>query len=175
MGMSSVLIISLAAGVILVVGGSVLMYMANLVKNAYEIKVQIVSDVDERFAKLSEELDKKSRWIKRDLLEELDKVKQALSAENARNYNEMSQPLVKRLEDFDQYLRADHVEWVKAVDTDRQNLTTLDSRLRSVRREIKKIEERLAIDALPEAVGETAPAPEPAATAAAPAPPVNPA
>ena len=61
MSMSTVLIISLAAGVILVVGGGLMMYMAQLVKNAYELKVQINAEVDERLTKTAEDLDKNSR------------------------------------------------------------------------------------------------------------------
>ena len=58
MGISALLVLGLAAGVVLVVGGGLMMYMSNLVRSAYEIKVQINNDVDERLGKMAEDLDK---------------------------------------------------------------------------------------------------------------------
>lgn len=130
MGFSTVLIISLAAGAILIVGGGLMMYMANLVKSAYEIKVQINTDVEERLTKMGEDLDKKSRWIKRDLLEEIEKIKVALQTDNARKMEELSAPLLARMESFDAQLRNERVEWVKAIEADRVAIAGLDSRLK---------------------------------------------
>ncbi len=138
MSFSVVVMISLAAGIILVIGGGLVMYMANLVKNAYELKVQISADVDERFIKLAEELDKKSRWIKRDLLEEIEKIKVAIQSENARKLVEMGEPLNKRFDEFAELLRKERAEWVKAVESDRQNISALDQKLRALRRDAKK-------------------------------------
>jgi hypothetical protein len=130
MGFSTVLIISLAAGVILVVGGGLMMYMANLVKSAYEIKVQINNEVEERLSKMGEDLDKKSRWIKRDLLEDIDKVKGNLLTENTTRLNDLTAPLLGRIETLEQTLKAERVEWQKAIETDRQAIATLEARLR---------------------------------------------
>jgi predicted phage gp36 major capsid-like protein len=138
MSMSTVLIISLAAGVILVVGGGLLMYMAQLVKNAYELKVQINSEVNERLTKMAEDLDKKSRWIKRDLLEEIEKIKIAMETSNAQKFAELTEPFGKRLEIMEETLRRDRAEWQKAVQEDRDAMQKLDARLGTVRREIKQ-------------------------------------
>jgi predicted phage gp36 major capsid-like protein len=138
MSMSTVLIISLAAGVILVVGGGLLMYMAQLVKNAYELKVQINSEVNERLTKMAEDLDKKSRWIKRDLLEEIEKIKIAMETSNAQKFAELTEPFGKRLEIMEEALRRDRAEWQKAVQEDRDAMQKLDARLGTVRREIKQ-------------------------------------
>ncbi|MGE5505400.1 MAG: hypothetical protein ACM31L_13335 [Actinomycetota bacterium] len=138
MSFSVVLIISLAAGVILVVGGGLMMYMGNLVRSAYELKVQINSEVDERLTKMAEELDKKSRWIKRDLLEEIDKIKVALQSDSARKFQELADPVVKRLGEYEEILRNERAEWVKAVESDRQNINALDQKIRMLRRDLKK-------------------------------------
>jgi hypothetical protein len=130
MGFSTVLIISLAAGVILVVGGGLMMYMANLVKSAYEIKVQINSEVEERLSKMGEDLDKKSKWIKRDLLEDIDRVKTNLFTENSSKLNDMTAPLLGRVEALEQGLKAERAEWQKAVDADRATIAALEARLR---------------------------------------------
>ncbi|HTH15530.1 MAG TPA: hypothetical protein VL974_02650 [Magnetospirillum sp.] len=139
MGFSTVLIISLAAGVILIVGGGLMMYMGNLVKSAYDIKVQINTDVEDRLTKLAEDLDKKSRWIKRDLLEEIDKIKIAIQTDNARKLDELAGPLLSKVEGFEALLRNERVEWVKAIEADRQAIAGLDGRLKTAAR--KKPEE----------------------------------
>jgi predicted transcriptional regulator len=148
--MSSVLIVSLAAGVILVIGGGLMMYMANLVRNAYELKVQINSDIDERLGKIAEELDKKCRWIKRDVLEELEKIKLGLETDNSRKFNDLAEPVVKRIEELDALVRKERDEWVKAVESDRQNITTLDTKVRTLRRDIKRLEQQAGLAAQPD-------------------------
>ena len=187
MSMSSVLIVSLAAGVILVVGGGLVMYMAGLVKNAYELKVQINSDIDERLGKMAEDLDKKSRWIKRDLLDEMEKIKAALETDNARKFQELGEPVLKRIEDLDQIVRKERGEWVKAIESDRENLTKLEARIGGLRRDVKRLEQQAGLapqaegvaSALDAALAAKAAAPPPAGTppaadaaapAAAPAP-----
>ncbi|CUW38726.1 conserved exported protein of unknown function [Magnetospirillum sp. XM-1] len=141
MSMSTVLIISLAAGVILVVGGGLLMYMAQLVKNAYELKVQINAEVDERLTKMTEDLDKKSRWIKRDLIEEIEKIKIAMETSNAQKFAELTEPFNRRVEAAEEMLRKDRAEWTKALNEDREVIKALDAKLGSVRREIKNATE----------------------------------
>ena len=176
MGVSGILILSLAAGVVLVVGGGLMMYMANLVRSAYEIKVQINNDVDERLSKMAEDLDKKSRWIKRDLLEEFDKIKVAFATENATKVGALAEPLGKKIEMVEQLLRAERNEWLKAVESDRQNITALDARLKQMRRDLKKAEDRLGLGG-GGGGGEPAAAPSlgDSAAPAAPAAPATPA
>jgi hypothetical protein len=134
MGFSTVLIISLAAGVVLIVGGGLMMYMGNLVKSAYEIKVQINTDVEERLTKMGEDLDKKSRWIKRDLLEEIEKIKVAVQTDNARKLDEMTGPLLAKLDAFERQLAADRADWVKAIDADRTAIAAMEARVKTTPR-----------------------------------------
>lgn len=138
MGFSTVLIISLAAGVVLIVGGGLMMYMANLVKSAYEIKVQINADVEERLTKMGDDLDKKSRWIKRDLLEEIEKIKAAIQTENGRKLEELTASLVHKVEGFETLLRNERTEWVRAVEADRVAIAGLDARTKNLSKQAKK-------------------------------------
>ena len=176
MSFSTVLIISLAAGVILVVGGGLMMYMANLVKSAYEIKVQINTEVEERLSKMGEDLDKKSRWIKRDLLEDIDKVKGNLLSDNTAKLNELTAPLLGRIEALEQALKAERTEWQKAVDSDRQAIASLEAKLKRQGGAAPSSEAAAVVQAAREAKearmaesGEPAPAggepPKPASTA----------
>lgn len=141
MGLSTVLIISLAAGVVLIVGGGLMMYMANLVKSAYEIKVQINADVEERLTKMGDDLDKKSRWIKRDLLEEIEKIKVAIQTENGRKLEELTASLVHKVEGFETLLRNERGEWVRAVEADRAAIAGLDARTKGLSKQVRKPED----------------------------------
>ena len=145
MSMSAVLIISLAAGVVLVVGGGLMMYMANLVRNAYEIKVQINADVDERIKAISDDMDKRSKWIKRDLVEELDKIKTSLMQSNSRTIQEMAEPLAKRIEALEQVLKSERTDWSKAIDETRKGSTSLDAKLLQFRKDLRRVEDKLGL------------------------------
>ncbi|WP_231848998.1 hypothetical protein [Paramagnetospirillum magneticum] len=172
MSMSTVLIISLAAGVILVVGGGLLMYMAQLVKNAYELKIQINSEVDERLTKMTEDLDKKSRWIKRDLIEEIEKIKIAMETSNANKFNELTEPFIKRLETMEETLRKDRADWTKALNEDREVIQKVDAKLGALRREMKQPEANPSLDAaMASLAAAKAAGAEAQDAAAAPAPP----
>lgn len=154
MGISALLVLGLAAGVVLVVGGGLMMYMSNLVRSAYEIKVQINNDVDERLGKMAEDLDKKSRWIKRDLLEELDKIKVAFATDNASKVSALSEPLLKKVEGVEQMLRDERTEWMKAVEADRQSIAALENKVKLMRRDIKRVEERVGLSSAPTPSGD---------------------
>ncbi len=184
MNMSTVLIISLSAGVILVVGGGLLMYMAQLVKNAYELKVQINSEVDERLTKMTEDLDKKSRWIKRDLIEEIEKIKIAMETSNAQKFAELTEPFNKRLEAMEEMLRKDRADWMRLLQEDREVIAKVDAKIGAIRREFKQATEganpsldaAMASLAAAKAAGGEVPPQDPTAAAAdqAPPPPVPP-
>ncbi|MCR6630843.1 MAG: hypothetical protein NVV74_12790 [Magnetospirillum sp.] len=174
MGFSTVLIISLAAGVILIVGGGLMMYMANLVKSAYDIKVQINTDVEDRLTKMGEDLDKKSRWIKRDLLEEIEKIKVAMQTENARKLEELCGSLVAKVDGFEALLRNERVEWVKAIEADRAAIAGVDARIKAQAK--KKPEEALKLpEPAPVIAAEGEAAGEPSPPTAAPSAPPRPA
>ncbi len=172
MGILSILILTLAAGVVLVIGGGVVMYMANLIKAAYEIKVQLHADVDDRLTKLDDDLDKKSRTVKRDLTQDIDKLRAALAAENSRRFEEMTEPLARRLDSLEQMLRAERGEWVKAVMVDREGIGQAQGRINALMQDIERAQGRLGMGPAPiEAAAaeptppDAPPPPEAAATA----------
>lgn len=156
MSFSTVIIISLAAGVILIIGGGLMMYMANLVKSAYEIKVQINSEVEDRLNKMGDELDKKSKWIKRDLLEEIEKIKANMHTEAQSKVTELTHPFTARLDALDAAVKVERAEWVKAVDSDRAAIANIDNRLKNLTKTTKKVDGKDAAPATPAVPGDAA-------------------
>ncbi len=138
MGFSTVIIVALAAGVVLVIGGGLMVYMGNLVRSAYELKVQINTEVEDRLTKMGDDLDKKARWIKRDLLEEIDKIKTALQTDNARKIAELSEPLLHQLQALETQLRDERGQLAKAIESNREGLTALDGRLKTLQRKFDR-------------------------------------
>ena len=131
----TVTLISLAIGLLLVIGGSLVVYMGSLVKNAYELKVEIQNDMEAGLKRIEEESEKKTRWIKRDLIEEIEKLKSSLSTDNQRKFGEMTEGLVKSVAELEQTHKRDRQEMIKVIDALRQDIMTLDQRLKSLKRD----------------------------------------
>lgn len=131
----TVILISLAIGLLLVIGGSLVVYMGSLVKNAYELKVEIQNDMEAGLKRIEEESEKKTRWIKRDLIEEIEKLKSSLSTDNQRKFGEMTEGLVKSVAELEQTYKRDRQEMIKVIDALRQDVITLDQRLKSLKRD----------------------------------------
>ena len=131
----TVTLVSLAIGLLLVIGGSLVVYMGSLVKNAYELKVEIQNDMEAGLKRIEEESEKKTRWIKRDLIEEIEKLKSSLSTDNQRKFGEMTEGLVKSVAELEQTHKRDRQEMIKVIDALRQDIMTLDQRLKSLKRD----------------------------------------
>ncbi|MBF0391265.1 MAG: hypothetical protein HQL38_01170, partial [Alphaproteobacteria bacterium] len=129
--------LSLAAGGVLIIGGGLMMYMGSLVKSAYQIKVEIRSEMEQGIRRLEEDIDKKSKWIKRDLIEEIDKMKAAVQTDNTKRFNEFLDTINKRVAEFESGVTRDRNEILKVIENHRQTITNLDQRMRALKREQK--------------------------------------
>lgn len=138
----TVTLVSLSAGLVLTIGGALVIYMGSLVKSAYQLKIEIKSDVEEGLHRLEDEVEKKIRWVKRDLVEEVDKIKVAMQTDNQRKISEMLDGFVKRLVACETALTNDRSEIGSALEALRQDVTVLDHRLRFVRREQKAAQQQ---------------------------------
>lgn len=133
----TVTIVGLAAGLVLVIGGALVVYMGSLVKSAYQLKIEIKADVNEGLRRLEEEVEKKIRWVKRDLVEEVDKVKAAMQTDNQRKISDVLDGFVNRLTACEAALLNDRTEVSKLIEGLRNDITVLDQRQRFMRREQK--------------------------------------
>ncbi len=129
MGMSSIVIVSLAAGIILIVGGGLIMYMGNLIRSAYEIKVQIVTDTNERITKLIEEMDKRTKWAKREAAEEVERFKTTIEVSNASSMEDLQRSLQQRVTALETLIRNGRNEWITAVEGHQQALVSLEANM----------------------------------------------
>ena len=151
MGMSSALFVTLGAALMLIICGGIVVYALTLVKSAYEIKVQIRNDIEERLVKMGEELDQKTRRVKLELIDDINKVRAGLAIDNGRRLEELADQRTKRVDALPQALRAERGEWVRAILADRLNLTQLDGRAKALARILRGIETQLGIAPAPAA------------------------
>lgn len=175
----TILVFSLGIGALLVAVGWLIVYVSSLVKSAYQLKVEIQAQLEEGIRKLEEDMEKKSRWIKRDVLEELEKIKAALTADNARKFEEFAGTVTGMLTKYEEAVRRERLEVVQAMEKQNKNILTLDQRLRALRREWRRSDPLVPLDAAAEAADGQGAAEEPPAegevaaeSAAAPPEPV---
>jgi hypothetical protein len=167
----TVTLVGLAAGLVLVIGGALVIYMGSLVKSAYQLKIEIKSEVDEGQRRLEEEVEKKIRWIKRDLVEEVDKVKDAMQTDNQRKIQEILAGFITRLTVCEESLLTDRTETAKLLEGLRNDVIVLDQRLRLVRREQKAAQTASQVDDVDGAPGVAPAVPPPQAAEQEMAPP----
>jgi hypothetical protein len=115
---------------------------------------------------MTEEFEKKGRWIKRDLIEEVEKIKAAVETENARRFQTFSEPVTRAVEGLDSLIRNERKEWVAAIERDRGLIAQLDSRVDFLRRDLKALAGPAPASAMPVPVPVPVPAPASSAPAA---------
>lgn len=127
------------AVLVLAVGG-LLVYMSQLVKNAYQIKVELRTELSEGLQRVDDEADKKLKWIKRDIFEEVDKIKTALTVDHGRRLTELQEAVNSQLKERDEVWRRDRVELIKIIERQREDIKMLDQRVRTLRRDQRRPE-----------------------------------
>ncbi|MDR3436929.1 hypothetical protein [Telmatospirillum sp.] len=137
MEVSTIVLVSFVAGLVLVIGAALVVYVGSLVKSAYQIKIQMKSEIEDGQKRQEEELGKQIRWVKRDLVEEIEKSKLALQTDNTRKIAESLEGFVKRLASCEQVLEKERTETAAILQGVRHDLTTLDKRQRQMRRDQK--------------------------------------
>ena len=135
----TITLFSLAAGLVLVVGGALVVHMGNLVRNAYELKIEIKSDVEEGQKRIEAEVDKRLKWIKRDLIEDLEKSKEAMQIENQRRLAEAVTGLERRLTELADAQSKDRAATTRTLEGLQADALVLDQRLRALRRELQAV------------------------------------
>lgn len=130
--------LTLGIAVLVLLVGGLLVYMSQLVKNAYQIKVELQTELGEGLRRVDDEADKKLKWIKRDTFDELEKIKAALTADHGRRLNELQEAVNKRLQERDEMWKRDRSELIKVIERQREDIKLLDQRLRTLRRDQRR-------------------------------------
>lgn len=125
--------IAIAVALVLVVG--LLSYMSNLVKSAYQIKVDIRADMEAQMRKLEEDLGKKSKWMRAELGEDVARIKATMEQENEKRLQAIETRLRDAITQSDMAGRGDRTELRQAIDATRRKLSSLEQDVATLKEE----------------------------------------
>jgi len=170
--------ITIAIAVVVVIGIGLLSYMSSLIKSAYQIKVEMRSDLENGLKKIEEELRQKSKWMRSEVGEDVSKMRESIERENDRRLAQLQERLQAIVKEAEDASRAERADLRTALAQVRQSVASLDKDLAALKDEAAR---RAAIGRPPQARKEAereaeamaaAPSatPSPTAVPAAPAP-----
>ncbi len=117
-----------------VFAAALIFYLSSLVKSAYHIKIEMRNDLDEGLKRIDEELNKRSRWIKREILEDVEKIKTAVVADYQRRDSDVNEESRKNLTAVEEALRKDLAEHAKSIKELLDQAYALEHRIKELRK-----------------------------------------
>jgi len=114
---------------------ALIVYLSSLVKSAYQIKVEMRSDLEEGLKRADEELNKRSRWIKRELLEEIERIKTGMQTDITNRGVTILEESRKMVAGSEEGMRKDLTETNRLLNEARDLVYSLDHKVKSLRRE----------------------------------------
>ncbi len=114
---------------------ALIVYLSSLVKSAYQIKIEMRNDLEEGLKRADEELNKRSRWIKRELLDEIERIKGGMQADITNRGITILEETRKMVAGAEEGLRHDLAETNRLLGEARDLLYALDHKVKSLRRE----------------------------------------
>lgn len=157
---ATAVLLTIGIAVMVLLLGSLLVYMSQLVRNAYQIKIELQAELESGLGRIDDEAEKKLKWLKRDVFDEVEKVRANLGADSALRTSELQESLTRRLQEREDQWKRDRGDLIKIIEQQREEIRQLDQKVRALRRDLRRV------DLAPLAEGQAA------ATAAEPAEPL---
>ncbi|KAF0138957.1 MAG: hypothetical protein FD153_1058 [Rhodospirillaceae bacterium] len=82
-------------------------YVSSLVKNAYQLKMELRGDLEDSLSKLEDAAGKRTRTIKRELLDEIAKMRVSLERDTIRRLTELNESVLKQKADVEETMKRD--------------------------------------------------------------------
>lgn len=112
---------------------ALIVYLSSLVKSAYQIKIEMRSDLEEGLRRADDELNKRSRWIKRELIDEIEKIRGGMQADIVNRGIAIQEEARKQIVGAEEGLRKDMAETNRLLSEARDLLYALDHKVRAMR------------------------------------------
>jgi hypothetical protein len=139
MSFLTIAMVALVIGLVVVFAVALVGYLSSLVKNAYQIKVEMRADLEEGLKKMDDELNKRSKWLKREMIDEMEKIKAGMTTEAARRQVEMSEQLNALAAEISVTMQAAHAESLSKIAEFSARFDDADRKLTEYRRENRKV------------------------------------
>lgn len=179
--------ITITIALILIMGVGLMSYVSSLVKNAYQIKVELRNDVESAIARMDTEMDRRGRALRKELGDDAAKLRDSVQQDNDRRIKEIEDRLQKTLQDLNTAGRDEKAATQTALADMRRRLKTLESDVVAIKTDLSRRaalgralrdKDRADQTDLAEAAPSPAPAPAPApneapAAASPPSPPAR--
>lgn len=125
--------ITLTIALVLVVGVALMSYVSSLVKNAYQIKVELRADVENAIARMEAEMDRRSKALRKELGDEAGQMRDAVR-----------QDIERRLKDMEDRLQKTTHELQGASRTEKVALVEMQRRLKDLETDLAAVKGELA-------------------------------
>ncbi|MGC2855437.1 hypothetical protein ACM64Y_08175 [Novispirillum sp. DQ9] len=130
--------ITLAIAVVLVMGVGLMSYVSTLIKNAYQIKVELRSDVDTAIARMEAEMDRRGKALRKELADDAGQLRDAVKTENERRLKEIEDRLQAASKDLQEAARGDKMAVQKVLSDLQTRLKALETDMAAVKGELAR-------------------------------------
>lgn len=161
-------VVTIGVAAVVVLGFFLISYMSSLVKNAYQIKVEMRNDMETNFRRIEDELTKKSKWMRAELGEDVSKMKTSVETENDRRLTSIETRLKETVAQLDELVRGDRQDMRQVMESVQRRLGTIEQDITNLKDEAAR---RAAIARNRRPEDQQPPPPRPVANPAAPVKP----
>jgi hypothetical protein len=130
--------ITLGIAVVVVLGIGLLSYISQLVKNAYQIKVEIRSDMESGLRKIEEEMGQKTKWMRSEVGEDVTKIRQAIEQDTVRRLEAIEERLATQAKEIDQDSRDERTELRNTVHQMRKRVNAMEQEISALKEELAR-------------------------------------
>lgn len=130
--------ITLAIAVVVVMGVALMSYVSSLVKNAYQIKVELRSDVENAIARMEAEMERRSKALRKEMGDDSTQVREAVRLDNERRVKEIEERLQGTAKELHDAGRSDKVAMQKVLSDLQGRLKALETDMAAVKGELAR-------------------------------------
>ncbi|KAF0118236.1 MAG: hypothetical protein FD149_813 [Rhodospirillaceae bacterium] len=138
MSFFSITAVTLLIALLIMFAITMVAYMSSLVKNAYQLKIELRADLEDGLNKVEEATEKQMRMIKRELLDEIGKIRTNLENDVGRRLTELNASVQKQVAEVEETIKRDRGKIVHGFEDLRRRLSDVEHVHRSLQRRSDK-------------------------------------
>lgn len=138
MSFGAVAAITITIALVLIMGIGLMSYVSSLVKNAYQIKVELRNDVESAIARMDMEMDRRGKALRKELGDDTSKLRDSVQQDNERRIKEIEDRLQKTLQDLSAAGRDEKTATQTALTDMRRRLKTLESDVVAIKNDLSR-------------------------------------
>lgn len=133
MSYSTIIGLSMVVVTLLMTGGGLVYYMANLVRNAYALKVDMQNNLQGGLDHIENEFNKKTKWMRSELSEDVNRMKAAVQQDIESRLGTITAQLQKVVTDLDAAAREERADLKQTIVAQHKRLQAIEDDLNRLR------------------------------------------